>query len=949
MMRFLLKHTLFTSFLLVCTQILGQPILIDNPYITNHTKTSYNGGIENWDAVATQDGNVYVANNEGLLHYNGTKWSMHKLPNKTIVRSVALDTLTDRIYVGGQDEVGYFFPNKNGSLIYNSIKPMLPKDYASIEDVWEIQIAKKSVLFRSVNKIFSYADNKITKLDIPSESINFLKYISGKIYCGDPIYGVYEIKEGLPQLMEGSEVFRGHRISDIVELTPDKLLFVTEKNGVFVYQNGTFRPFLTSSLLKNAILSSAVLIHENLIAVGSVLSGILFLDASGHHVFSITKDQGLQTNSIITLTLDINGNIWAGTTNGIDHILINSPYSIIYADAGLQGGVYAVKIFQEKLFVGTNNGLFYTEWKKSGIEYMTRPFRKVYNSDGQVWALDVVGDALFMGHNEGAFQIIGDRAVKISNDYEGSWCFIDLPDQNSMLVGTYSGFKLYNKENNTWRQGKDVKGFKESARVVAKDIYGDIWVSHPYRGVYRLTLNDKHDAIKQLKNYGVTHGLPSNMANYVTRLKDDIYVNAEKGIYIYDKKNDKFVMESELSTILGSNANTRRMFHKENNSIWYVNESECGMITVDEKPLTKKIEKQITPFLHGKLIGGFENIFAFDDKHVFACTDKGLIVVNPEKLRNKQSLQIRFTKIVSGDSVVYGGYGTLPAEKINFPSNQNYFNFSFGSNQLDLTRPVLYSYKIDNLDDSWSEWTSENHKEVNNLMPGNYTFRLRAKTDENNEAAEITFTFHVGYPWYRTGWAIAFYFIIFIVSIVALIQFLDRKHETEKIQLKQEKEESEAKVEVLINEKLQSEIDFKNKELALSTMHIVQKNETLAKLREELDIIVKQTKDHDTKSNIKKVIGILSDDHRLEDDWESFAVHFDQVHTDFIRRIKEKYPQLSPKDLKLCAYLRMNLTTKEIAPLLNISVRGVEISRYRLRKKMEIDQDLNLNDFMMHF
>ena len=167
--------------------------------------------------------------------------------------------------------------------------------------------------------------------------------------------------------------------------------------------------------------------------------------------------------------------------------------------------------------------------------------------------------------------------------------------------------------------------------------------------------------------------------------------------------------------------------------------------------------------------------------------------------------------------------------------------------------------------------------------------------------------------------------------------------------LKQEKEESEAKVEVLINEKLQSEIDFKNKELALSTMHIVQKNETLAKLREELDTIVKQTKDSDTKSNIKKVIGILSDDHRLEDDWESFAVHFDQVHTDFIRRIKEKYPQLSPKDLKLCAYLRMNLTTKEIAPLLNISVRGVEISRYRLRKKMEIDQDLNLNDFMMHF
>ncbi|HLO52884.1 MAG TPA: triple tyrosine motif-containing protein [Saprospiraceae bacterium] len=949
MIRFLLKHTFFSTLLLVCFDLLGQPILIDNPYITNHTKTNYNGGIENWDAVATKDGDVYVANNEGLLNYNGTKWVLHKLPNKTIVRSVALDTLNNRIYVGGQDEVGYFYPSKNGSLDYKSLKTLLPKDYTSIEDVWEIQIAGPKVLFRSVNKIFAYANEKITTIDVPGKSINFLKYINGKIYAGDPIYGVYEVAGGPPKLLAGSEVFKGHRISDIIELSKDKLLFVTEKNGVFTYQNGVFRPFLTTSHLKNAILSSAVVINENLIAVGSVLKGIIFLDADGHHVFSITKDQGLQTNSIITLTLDINGNIWAGTTNGIDHVLINSPYSIIYADAGLQGGVYAVKIFDDKLFVGTNNGLFYTAWNEHGNPFKTKPFSKVVNSDGQVWALDVVGDALFMGHNEGAFQILGDKAIKISNDYEGSWSFIALPDANKMLVGTYSGFKLYKKEGNTWRQGNDVKGFKESARIVAKDKYGDIWVSHPYRGVYRLTLTNSYDAIDELKNYGVAHGLPSNMANYVTRLKDDIYVNAETGIYLYDKKNDKFVMESELSAQMGTNANTRRMFQKDNNSIWYVNEKECGMLTVDEKPLTKKVAKQITPFLHGKLIGGFENIYAHDDNHVFACTDKGLILVNPEKLKNKQTLKIRFTKIVSGDSIIYGGYGAIPEEKMTFPSDQNYFIFSFGSNQMDLTKPVLYSYHIENLDDKWSEWTPESHKELNNLRPGKYTFQLKAKTDDNNEASEISFTFNVGYPWYRTGWAIAFYFILFVVAIFALVQYVDRKHETEKTQLKQEKEESEAKVEVLINEKLQSEIDFKNKELALSTMHIVQKNETLAKLREELDTIVKQTKDSDTKSNIKKVIGILSDDHRLEDDWESFAVHFDQVHTDFIRRIKEKYPQLSPKDLKLCAYLRMNLTTKEIAPLLNISVRGVEISRYRLRKKMEIDQDLNLNDFMMHF
>jgi DNA-binding CsgD family transcriptional regulator len=949
MIRFFFEAIFILCFCVHCTVVTGQPILIDNPYITNHSKTSYKGGIENWDAVTTKDGFIYFANNEGLLIFNGTKWSSHRLPNKTIVRSVAHDTINNRIYVGGQDEVGYFFPDRKGSLIYQSIKTILPKHFASIEDVWDIQIADEKVLFRSVNQVFVFADNKITTIDIPAKAINFLKYVNGKIYCGDPNAGVYEVSGQKPALLGGSDVFKGQRVSDIIELTKDKILFITEKNGLLVYQNNTFTPFLKSNNLKNAILSSAVLINENLIAVGSVLQGIIFLDSLGHHVFSITKDQGLQTNNIITLALDVNGNIWAGTSNGIDHVLINSPYTIIYADAEMQGSVYAVKIYEEKLFVGTNNGLFYTEWIDNKNEFKTKPFRKVVNSDGQVWALYTVGEALFMGHNEGAFQIIGGKAVKISKDYEGSWSFIAMPDQKKMLVGTYSGFKLYKKENNTWRQADDVKGFKESARIVATDRYGDVWVSHPYRGVYRLSLNDRFDEIVQLKNYGIAHGLPSDMANYVTRLKDDIYVNTESGIYLYDKKTDEFIMESELSELLGSNANTRRMFPKENNGIWFVNEMECGMIKIDEKPLTKKVTKLITSFLHGKLIGGFENIYVHDERHVFACTDKGLILVNPEKLRNTQVLKIKFTKIMSGDSIIYGGYGEIPDEKMTFPSHQNYFIFTFGSNQMDPTNPVLYSYQLEGLDNKWSEWTTESHKELDNLRPGKYKFRLRAKTDNNNELHEIVYNFSIDNPWYLSGWTIIFYFLMFVLCIFMLIQYLDRKHEIEKTQLKHEKIVSEAKVELLINEKLEQEINFKNKELGLSTMHLLQKNETLGKLRQELHRIKKDVTEKNVRHELNQVISILSNDERLEDDWESFSVNFDLVHNDFLKRIKEKYPVLTPKDLKLCAYLKMNLSSKELAPLLNISVRGVEISRYRLRKKLDLPGDTNLNDFMMRF
>ena len=84
-----------------------------------------------------------------------------------------------------------------------------------------------------------------------------------------------------------------------------------------------------------------------------------------------------------------------------------------------------------------------------------------------------------------------------------------------------------------------------------------------------------------------------------------------------------------------------------------------------------------------------------------------------------------------------------------------------------------------------------------------------------------------------------------------------------------------------------------------------------------------------------------------EEDWHLFEQHFDQVHENFLKRIKEIHPGLTPKDLKICAYLRMNLSSKEIAPLLNISVRGVEISRYRLRKKLGLERDDNLIEYLM--
>ena len=151
----------------------------------------------------------------------------------------------------------------------------------------------------------------------------------------------------------------------------------------------------------------------------------------------------------------------------------------------------------------------------------------------------------------------------------------------------------------------------------------------------------------------------------------------------------------------------------------------------------------------------------------------------------------------------------------------------------------------------------------------------------------------------------------------------------------------------LRNEKLRATMKFKEKELANSTMGIIQKNKFMALVKSDLQKINMDTSNPSVKSRIKTLVKRIDKDIDNEKQWKVFEVHFEQVHEEFLKRLQQSYPGLGPKDLKLCAYIRMNMSSKEIASLMNISIRGVEISRYRLRKKMELNRSANLSELLM--
>ena len=591
------------------------------------------------------------------------------------------------------------------------------------------------------------------------------------------------------------------------------------------------------------------------------------------------------------------------------------------------------------------------------------------STDGQVWSLAVSGNVLLMGHHEGAFQLAGQNAARLSAE-PGAWTFVPLSDEY-MLGGTYNGLLLYRKSEQGWVFDQRLAGLDESCRIMVKDADGSVWVSHPYRGLYHIEWSPERRQALNVRFFNAADGLPSDLNNYVFEIAGKAIVTTEKGVYRYDQSSQTFVPDEHFNRMLGTAHRIKCLREDAKGNVWYVTAQEVGVLLVDDFGLAKEVRKKVFPELAGKLVGGFEFIYPIDEKNVIFGAEHGFIHYNAASPAGADTvLQIILSNISasgSRDTVLFGG-GYLKNEGPGKPQNRKDMpvleagtnNLLFAFSATDYKNPAFIQYRVQlvGLDRNWSEWSPETKRNYTNLNPGTYTLQVQARRKDGRESSILSYSFRIRPPWYASMAAR----MLYALGIAGLVGwFLSRqrqKFENEKTQLKvthqqkeaaqqREVEQSRAAVAEIQNEKLEAEIQFKNQELASATMHLVQKGEILLTVQEALNQIQEKSTQPALKKEIQQLLNLLNSDTKLDEDWEQFAFHFDQVHVDFLKRLREQFPQLSSNDHKLSAYLRMNLSTKEIAPLMNISVRGVEASRYRLRRKLGLPNDANLTEFMM--
>lgn len=957
----MVKRILFFLLMLVSLEPNAQSIKsVGVPYVKNFFKTTYAAGNQNWAIAKGQDGILYFGNSEGLLSYDGSFWQTHALPHRLVVRSVATDK-KGRIYTGGFGEFGFWQYDRNAVLKYHSLTNLV-KDKSTLDnEVWKIYVSDDKVIFQTFANIFLYKNDSIEVIK-GGGAFLFLFQAGSKYFIETPGEGLYELKGDKLYALPGSEQIATSSVLSILPFGKNSYLIGTAKEGLFIYDGKTFSKWDNegSRFLQSSQLNNGVKIFDRYFAYGTILNGVVILDEKGQIIQHINKSSGLQNNTVLSLKIDESQNLWVGLDNGIDRIELNSPLYFYFDKNGVFGTVYSSIIFNNRIYLGTNQGLYQSNWNSESDKRQNLNFKIIPNSQGQVWNLSVHEGNLICGHNNGSYLVKGDAIEKISS-ISGGWILKQMNNHPDKLIqGTYTGLVIYEKRNGVYQFSHRIKSFRQPSRYIEQDDKGNFWVSHAYKSIFKVRLSDDLQSVTSVKQYGETSGLSSVYGVNIFNLQGKIIFSSDSGFYAYDEISDRFSPYTQLNSKLGSFYSSNKVIKGADKQFWLINHGKVALADLS-RPGHISVDSTLFRMLNGRMVRDYENISEINKDLFLISVDDGFVIFNKrakvDEVGTLPKVFIGRIENISFNNKLITESGMLSKQvSVKYAQNSIRINYSLPYYRQGKIR---YQYFLDGFSEQWSAWTEATQKDFTNLPHGRYTFKVKALVNGGKVSGISEFRFVVEPPFYATVWAYLFYLILFFVAVyfvrVWYFKKLKKHQTTLEIRLQQERDEllkqesiaNQQKLAKLKNEQLQTELNSKGREVTNSAMNIVYKNELLQKIKDEIANLKDAQGKKLTDDQLKRLQKIIEESMNDERDWNLFETSFNETHENFFKKLKLKHPDLVPNDLKLCAYLRMNMSSKEMASLLNISVRGVEIRRYRLRKKLNLLHDKNLNEFLI--
>lgn len=867
------KFTLFFVLALLVCDLFSQINRFGTPTIKNYSIQVTQGLEYNWSITKDKAGVVYLANDyKGIIRYDGHQWSLIQLRKEALARTLGTDS-SGVIYVGGSYEFGYLECSPNGNMNYVSISQRFEesdsvkkggtngiekaasgsdslalantaKSKVHIGEIVSMIVTDSVVYFGSYESLFIYHKAKdsieyINLRELKLTQVVKFALIGKKIFLTDNLTGLYELKNGKPQLVPGGDFFKRKICMVILPYDETKIFIGTYSNGVFLfdYNTGKISPDFISpevnEMLKKAIIYTSLDLPTGERILGTLNEGVFVFSREGKLLSLWNKETtDLLDNTVTSLYAgeDKNSELWISTAGYISTALINTPFTEFTPRHGYEGVVNNTAKFGNDIFVSTDLGLFKSTITAKGI----MGFEKFRNINNTVFVLHnaLIGkeESLLVGSNMGLFQILRngsaitvDDEMKYKSNLKGTSFSIRSITQSTInpqrfYIGLNTdGIAVLDYTNSEWWYVRMVKSaIKGNVTGMIEDEKGDMFIysGNPV-GLYHLALNDT-----ALLQFTTSDGLPNTTYYSMSKIGNEIVVATGHGLYKYVPDRKIWTPSDEITDGYTKDLKCLDISSDFDNDLW-LSSSEGRVYDI----LLRKVNGKTVP------VKGILNILPnldkmdlkYIDERYWMAKSKNIYVIDKQKmLYPNPVIQTVLSKIVIGtDSMLMNGsfYKTLPDGKRVPSVSQNHsdvpeIKYNFNSLSFFWTLPffvneesTLYSYKLEGFSKEWSRWGSVYYKDFTNLPFGKYTFRVKAKTATEIESAEAVYEFYILKPWYFTTLMIILYALIIVLIIFVIIKAYTRKLKNENVRLEGIVSERTAVV-VKQKEELESSIHY---------------------------------------------------------------------------------------------------------------------------------------------
>ncbi|MCK5823134.1 MAG: SpoIIE family protein phosphatase, partial [Bacteroidales bacterium] len=730
----------------------------------------------------------------------GENWKLYPTPNHSYVRSLAIDT-NNTIYVGAFNEFGYMASDSSGKLSYVSLLNKLDEKDKKFNDVWKICITTEGIFFLTVNKIYKFHNNEFKVIETKLlASTGFVA--SNRLFLIQEDKGLFQLdNDTIVRLPRTSDIYSDY----IIPFCGNKILIknskgfysynldlIEKKPKTKKYDDKDYPPSIIKKLnlkvenyiQKNGLYSFAK-ISDNLFVVGTMRGGLIIFDEKGDFVQLVNKKSGLQNNTVLSIYVDKNKNIWAALDNGISYLQINSPITRFTALNNIEGSILALTRYKNRTYFSTTHGIYYLP--EFNLKNANKKYKilKVANTNFAFWDFIKINGRLLAGGSYGIVQIKDSIATEIEATNSIYSFGTSKKLTNYLFLGLTSGFMSFEIDTNN--KDKNIKfinrhNFNEITnpiRNIASDSLGNLWLTSEFNGVYRIEFFSDDVTKYKISHYDTSDGLPQLDFNNVYKIKNNIGFATSKGFYKPIINNDtiekqyKFIRDTSFQKSFDL-IRVNQVEIDNKNKIWANTDYSFGSFQKDSNSkfifndtIFKKISSAYVFYLDTTdiiWIGSIgEELYRYDNnvKQNYHIPYRTLI---------------REVKIASDSTIFYGNYYNDSIKKGKYFVKQSFkqpaslipiiehkynsINFSFSSTFYENSKPRKYKYKLIGFDKKWSSWEEQTEKEYTNLPSGEYNFLVKSQNYYGVESCQASFKFIVLPPWYQTIYAYIFYVII---------------------------------------------------------------------------------------------------------------------------------------------------------------------------------------------